>query len=147
MMSNSSIIYHSESVLEMQFLCLITFQFLIKFPFQEITDNPHAEDIFDSKLIMYALIGEHVFAYISGIFRTWEIKKYGKVDLNGIFRARRESFLSTVEIFLDCLIFGFSINHMVSLTPEEFNLHPYTHIWIILDCLLMFLTLAYVYLT
>ena len=26
-------------------------------------------------------------------------------------------------------------------------MHPYPHLWIILDCLLMFLTLGYVYMT
>lgn len=36
---------------------------------------------------MIVMIFEHIFAYISSIFRTWEIKHYGKVDINGVARA------------------------------------------------------------
>jgi hypothetical protein len=31
----------------------------------------------DDKIILVALILEHIFAYLSGFFRKWEIEKYG----------------------------------------------------------------------
>ena len=74
LMQNTSLIYHSESVLEMQFLCLVTL-FLW-------ADN----DIGKSGVIMVALIIEHIFAYMSGIFRKWEIENFGKLDVNGVSR-------------------------------------------------------------
>lgn len=111
-MQNSSIIYHIESVLEMQFMCLLIFIFIIEFDQSEIVKTD-TDKIAESNEIMVALILEHVFSYIAGIFRQWEINRYGKVDINGVFRAKKESFLSTVEIFIDCIIFGFSINHML----------------------------------
>ena len=74
LMQNTSLIYHSESVLEMQFLCLVTLFFLA------------GNDIGMSGVIMIALIIEHIFAYMSGIFRKWEIEHFGKLDVNGVMR-------------------------------------------------------------
>lgn len=75
-MQNTSLIYHSESVLEMQFLCLITIYYW----------GQH-ENTGGSGIILLALIIEHIFAYISGVFRKWEILNYGKLDVNGVLRA------------------------------------------------------------
>ena len=101
-MQNTGIIYHIESVLEMQFMCLIGLWYL--------EDKPVTSD---DKIILVALILEHIFAYLSGFFRKWEIEKYGQMDLNGIYRAPKEYILQVIEIFIDCIIFGFSINSMM----------------------------------
>jgi hypothetical protein len=112
-MQNTSIIYHIESILEMQFMCLLTI-YLMKPSIEGVTPNQ------TSNGIIFALILEHIFAYCSGVFRTWEIANYGKLDVNGVYRAKTESFLSTVEIFVDCIIFGYTISHLFGLSSQEF---------------------------
>lgn len=102
LMQNTSLIYHSESVLEMQFLCLVTLYYWGHS--SETTEN--------SSEILVALIAEHIFAYSSGIFRKWEIDNFGKLDVNGVYRAQKESLMSTVEIFVDCIIFGYALNQL-----------------------------------
>jgi hypothetical protein len=69
---------------------------------------------------MWFLIAEHCYAYLSGIFRQWEIKTHGKSDIYGIVRAPKEVILKTFEVFFDCLIFGYTMNHMTTLTWDEF---------------------------
>lgn len=86
MMSSALIIYHSESLLEMQFMCCITFAFILT-PNRVMDSSINYEAQDKSMLVLYSLIGEHIFSYFSGIFRTWEIKHYGKVDVNGVARA------------------------------------------------------------
>ena len=124
----------------MQFMCLLTI-YLLKPSVEGITPNS------TSNAIIFALILEHIFAYCSGIFRKWEIEHYGKLDVNGVYRAQTESFLSTIEIFVDCIIFGYTISHLLNLSYEDFQAEPYIHFWIILDCIIMFTTLGFVYLT
>lgn len=119
-MSSALIIYHSESLLEMQFLCVCMFAFV----FKPVSSVVQTEQIINferrSDQVLYVLLGEHVFAYFSGIFRVWEIKNYGKVDINGVARAQKETLLKTFEIFIDCLIFGWTMNHIFSMTWVEF---------------------------
>jgi hypothetical protein len=145
-MQSAIIIYHSESILEMQFMCLICFTFVFEQkmpPEYHMNKEAHAK----SNLILFSLVVEHIFAYFSGLFRVWEIKHYGKLDINGVARAQKETFLKTFEVFMDCLIFGFTINHIFSLSWKDFQDHPYVHFWMIIDFMVMFLTLSYVYMT
>ena len=55
--------------------------------------------------------------------------------------------MQTIEIFIACIICGFALNNLLHMSDEEFHDMPYVHYWIILDCLLTFLTLGYVQLT
>jgi hypothetical protein len=84
MMQSAIIIYHAESLLEMQFMCLIVFAFVFK-PFR------HKDELIEvhqkSNHVLWVLIAEHIFAYVSGLFRTWEIKHFGEIDINGVARA------------------------------------------------------------
>ena len=144
-MQNTSIIYHMESLLEMQFMCLVTFAFVLK---PEVNLDHFDEDIHrKSDHVMIVMVFEHIFAYCSHLFRVWEIENYGMVDINGVSRAKKESALKTLEVFIDCLIFGFTFNHFFSMTYEQFQAHPYVHFWIITDFTVMFLTLGFVYMT
>ena len=67
MMQNTSIIYHMESVIEMQIMCLI---FIMVNTDIESASGQHSNSL---NVIIAALILEHVFSYITGIFRKWEI--------------------------------------------------------------------------
>lgn len=120
LMQSAVIIYHSESLLEMQLMCLLTFMFY----FPPINYGPNyyvnEESARKSNYIMYVMIGEHIFAYFSGIFRDWEIKHYGKLDINGVARAQKETFLKTLEVFIDCMIFGYTMNHIMTMSWKDF---------------------------
>jgi len=87
-MQNSSIIYHMESVVEMQLMILI-----IAYYFSELWAEKQGygtltteEGIFkgttmeSSKTMMYILAAEHVIAYMFGIYREHEIEKVGFID-------------------------------------------------------------------
>ena len=94
-------------------------------------------------MIIWVLFVEHIVFYAAGVFRRYDIENFGRPDINGIMRAPRERILSTIEIFVDCIIFGYIIKHMTDMTPEEFQSEAYYTYWIIIDCLLMFLTQFY----
>ena len=118
MMQTTGIVYHMESILELQFMCLIAFVFLFK---REVNIEHYDEEIHSkSDTIMIVLIFEHIFAYCSHLFRVWEIDNYGQTDINGVSRAKKESALKTLEVFIDCMIFGYSLNHFYSMTYEQF---------------------------
>jgi hypothetical protein len=116
MLQNTNILYHMESVLEMQFACLVAI-YLMKEP---TSDPVFAKKTSYADFILLALIVEHIFAYTAGVFRKWEVEKYGKLDVNGVYRAQKESLLSTIEIFVDCIIFGYTLNYLFSLSNDEF---------------------------
>ena len=106
MMQNTSIIYHPESLLEMQIICWC----VIKFYFGVEEANNHT-DI--SNIIMWALIVEHLFSYSSGVFRQWEIRKNGMLDRDGILRGKYESIMKSVNIFFDCVLVGYALKHFM----------------------------------
>ena len=70
------------------------------------------------KNLLYSLMFEHVFAYACDYFRKWEIARCGQLDMHGVYRAKYESLLKIFEIVLDCLIIGFSLNHIFMLTKQ-----------------------------
>ena len=110
-MLNSSIVYHIESLLEMQFLCLIVVFYLRRFEAGPSED--HEEHAQEDLNILISLVFEHIFSYTCSIFRTYDIERNGQMDVNGIYRAKRETFLGTVEVFVDCIIFGYTFNYMI----------------------------------
>ena len=97
--------------------------------------------------IAICLLVHHIFSYLSATFRKWEIEKHGQVDLNGVMRAKKESFIRTIEIFTGCLISGFTLNYSLLVASDEINQNPLIHIWLIVDCVLMLCLFLYVYLT
>ena len=143
MMQNSCIAYHSESILETQIICLI-FVFII----EEKLHWAHSggnEDNGENKYICIVLIVEHFFSYISTYYRKYEIQQRGEPDVNGILCARNESYLRTLEIFVDCLIFGYIIKFFMDIGFAERHNQPFYFYWIIIDCLIMFCSLPYNY--
>ena len=105
------------------------------------------EQSYKSIFIMISLLITHILAYIAACFRKWEIQRYGQMDLNGVFRAPKEYVLQTVEIIIECIIIGFSINHLIQGGKEAFHQQSYINYWVIFDCVLTFQTLGYSYFT
>ena len=77
LMQNSSIIYHTESILEMQTMCLAVLIFLHHYwatPDKRDYPEPTNEGILVSPMVlMYVFLGEHIMVYIFGIFRTYDL--------------------------------------------------------------------------
>jgi len=64
------------------------------------------------------LLAEHIFSYLFGIFRDYEIKKKGKPNKYGIESAPIEFRLRILELLADLIIFIFILNHFTSLDLE-----------------------------
>jgi len=75
-------------------------------------DGTEGEAAAHNEMIIHILLFEHIFSYLIGIFRDWEIANYGKTDVNGIKRAPKETIFQTIEIFVDCILFGWTIYHI-----------------------------------
>ena len=75
MMQNTSIVYHTESLLEMQFLCLITIIYLQRSSAVEFEDSERI--LYSDTMILIALVVEHIFSYSAAIFRNWDIERNG----------------------------------------------------------------------
>jgi len=78
------------------------------------------------------------------MYRKWEISSYGVQDVNGVFRAPNEYVLLLIQIFFDCIIFGFCINYLLQLEPEDLHHQAFVNYWIITDCMFMILQLGYI---
>ena len=98
-------------------------------------------------LVGYILLFSHILAYGISFFREWDKANNGKLDVNGVLRGQNESFLTTVQIFIDCLIFGYILNHFTRMPSDSFHENTFYHYWILIDCILMFFTYGYRYLT
>jgi hypothetical protein len=107
LMQNTSILYHSESIIEMQILCTIT---VLAYA------NALGQKLEGSSAIFTAFFLEHTFSYAFTVFRDWEIERHGKLDLNGVLRGPKEAIIKPIQILLDCLLTGFSMNYLMNLT-------------------------------
>jgi hypothetical protein len=86
---------------------------------------------------MTILLVEHVLAWFAQLFREYDIKCNGKVDVNGLLRAPRESVLGTIQVFVDCLLTGFIAKKLFSISWDEIYSQPYAYYWIMIDVIIM----------
>ena len=100
-----------------------------------------------AELLIYVLMGEHVVSYSFAMFRDWELGKYGKPNSAGIESARIESKLRFFEIFIDTIIFVIVALYILGGSNDDFHDAPLLNYWIAIDCVIMFLTLPYTYLS
>ena len=64
-----------------------------------------------TKVIGYVLFCEHIMSYFFGIFRDWELSKYGKPNKYGILSAKWEFRLKIFEVLLDMILFILILVH------------------------------------
>ena len=81
--------------------------------------DPSIYELHDN--IIYCLLVEHVMSYSCYMFRRWEIRRNGTADVYGIYRAPYETMLQILEIFIDSMLFGYILKHMLILTHKEFH--------------------------
>ena len=92
MMQNQTIIYHMESLLEMQIFCTLTCLAIESVCLKQrdhlkIHDNGASSH---HSLVMTLLV-EHIVSYFLNIVRMKDLSKNGKPDANGVYRAPKES--------------------------------------------------------
>ena len=92
---------------------------------------------------MVIMLIEHICSYSAGMFRVYDIAKNGKVDINGVKRAPRESILNNIEVFFDCILFGYIIKLMMDQESDEFHKCAYQTYWLIIDMIIMFCAQPY----
>jgi len=63
-----------------------------------------------TEFVLRCLLCEHIFSYFCSIYRAYDIKAYGLIDINGIKRAVNESKLANIQFIIQCLIIGYSFN-------------------------------------
>lgn len=86
-------------------------------------------------------------AYLFGVFREYELLKKGKPNKYGITTAPCESILRYIECLIDAVIFIYVFIHLFTLTAEELNDMPFLNFWMLIDCIIMFFTLPYTYMS
>ena len=128
LMQNSSIIYHTESILEMQIACLILCYILNTTwapNFEYNVQEDESDKIFKAasvnsvtRYMMYAFLIEHLMSYTFGIFRNYELNLRGEPNENGIESAPIETVLRYIEISVDFAIFTVVIMHFLHLTAD-----------------------------
>lgn len=157
LIQNASILYHTESILEMQMGCLILCWFLDRQwsayqgygTFEEPNPNSMALKIGDyssyqlGRAFMYIFAGEHIMAYSFGLFRDYELKNKGSANKHGVESAPIESILRWVEILVDFTIFGGVIFYVLTLTTLQRHNLPFCIYWLLVDMVIMFFTLPY----
>ena len=155
MFCNSSIVYHTESILEMQLMMLgLTYYLNWLWAEKRVYGVHSRKDIEPSinmtkesftKVLVYILFAEHILSYIFGIFRDWEQSKYGKPNKYGIVSAKWEFRLKIFEVLLDLAIFIMIMVHFSRMDYIHFHDIPFLNYWIVVDMIIMFLTLPYTY--
>ena len=111
-MQNTSFVYHPESLIEMQIICLVVILYYVH---REELDQTHPKDlVMDSRssdFIMGSLLIEHLFSYCVAFYRAFDISRNGEIDTNGVKRAKTEQLLAKIQFFITCMIIGYSVNH------------------------------------
>lgn len=147
MMSNSSIVWHQESINELQIFCLVTFSFF----FESLDYGNFEKDggYFTSEKpigLVYCLLIHHIIQWIFSVYRKKEIDKRGKPDINGVLRGSCESILATLELLMSSIMFGYMLNYFLSFkTWDKFHDQSLFNYWLVIDLVVMLLSTAYVY--
>lgn len=97
-----------------------------------------------SYIILFLIL--HIISYLMHYFRVYDIKKNGVADMNGVYSARREAFISNIETFVICIVIGFTVKHLYDIGMDEFHREGIRSYFIIFDSIVTFLFKSYIYL-
>lgn len=144
MTQNTSIIYHYESIIEMQLLCSAILYYLQNKDHHDNILDSFTSDKFSTNFIMYLLFVEHLISYGCAYYRYADIAKNGKMDLNGVIRAKKELSLQNFQLFVTCIIIGYTVKHLLEMSTTDQLSQSYQLYWIIIDCIIMISTSFYI---
>ena len=94
-------------------------------------------------VILYLIL--HIVSYLIHYFRVYDIKKNGIADLNGVYSAKREAFISNIETFVICIIIGFTVKHLNDMGLITFHKEGIRSYFIVFDSIVTFLFKSYIY--
>ena len=137
LMQNTNVIYHPESVIEFQVLCLLMCKFFHGQWAKQFLYNT------ENNLLMNKFLAEHIMSYFIDIFRHYEIKKHGEQDERGVQKANIESKLNCLQILIRVVLAVWGVIHMTTITEEEFYAKPFLHYWIYIDIIIMMFMIPY----
>jgi len=92
----------------------------------ESSSDEHETD----DMLIIILLTIHSLSYLAGLFRTYDINTNGKADFYGVPRAPTESALKSIEVLIQCIVFGHVLTKQYMMTAEEFHHNAYTHYFI-----------------
>jgi len=134
----------------MQFFGLLTIWTYLSFEIDDCSFYKKYEDVIHHQqnnlhAIFSALLIEHVASYFIELFRRYDIKYNGRLDINGVPRAKSESFLATLQYFYICFLIGYILKEVIEidrdLMPYQVNMCLQ---WLIVEGILMLSTRIYV---
>lgn len=153
-MQNSSIFYNPESILEMQiFSCslILNIHHLLIAQKKYVPANSDldqssksANDMPNLNYVIIFLV-LHIFSYLIHYFRVYDIGKNGIADMNGVYSAKTEAFISNIETFIICIVIGITVKHLNDMSLDAFHQEGIRSYFIIFDGLVTFLFKSYVY--
>lgn len=65
--------------------------------------------------------------------------------MNGVYSARRETFLSNLETFVICIVIGFTVKHLFDLGPNDFHKEGFRSYFLVMDSIITFCYKPYIY--
>ena len=112
MMQNTAILYHPESIAEMQLIiisllshyCLYGFEIPANFLEHEDSINTSIAAL---KVIFICLTCRHCASFFIELWRRYEIEKFGKLDVYGVPGAKYEGMCGGMQYFFICFLIGF----------------------------------------
>lgn len=151
MMQNTSILYHPESVAEMQaiILAIVWSQLPQDIPAHFATNPEVYEELKNLQMTLEAIFAglmiEHVSSYFIELFRRYDIEKNGVLDINGVPRAKFESLLATLQYFFICFMIGFILQKLIAIDRTDCPIRIALCLqWTIVDMSIMLLTRIYI---
>ena len=94
-------------------------------------------------IIIYLIM--HIISYILYYFRKRDIKLNGQPDANGVYTAKRESFISNIETFIMCIVIGFTVKHMIDMGGESFHREGIRSYFLVVDSIITFFYKPFIY--
>ena len=145
MMQNSNIFNNTEIVLEMQiiacFAAIILSDLFNDFRVSSGSINEKMKN--KNYVILYLIL--HLVSYIVHFFRIHDVKLNGKPDINGVYYARRETFISNIETFVICIVIGFTVKDLFDMGPQAFHNEGFLSYLLLMDSIVTFFYKAFIY--
>lgn len=112
-------------------------------PIKQEINKDHNLNINNGYLIAFLIL--HVCSYVGHYFRLHDIKLNGKPDINGVYTAKTEAIFQNIEIFIICILVGFTVKHLIDMDTASFHLEGVHTYFLILNSTITFFTKAYIY--